>query len=185
MNLSNFYKKDEVILYSTDKGYNHDYIDSYYNQEFSNKRYENIKILEIGLAWGGSAKLWRDWFINGEIYIIENDENLIQNCPANANIFLGDAYSFETIEHFNNIKFDYIIDDGPHTISSQLFCLEYWISKIKDDGKIIIEDIQDIEYSNDFKKLIFEKKMNVNFKIFDFRDNKKQHDDIIFEISKK
>lgn len=178
MNLNDLYYGN-LPKYNTDKGTVHNYINGYYNLEFSDKFNSNINILEIGLAYGGSAKLWKDWFVNGNVYIIENDPNLIQHIDG-VNIILNDAYSENIFEYFKNIEFDYIIDDGPHTFESNVFVIENWINKLKPNGKIIIEDIQRYEWIE-----IFKNKTQYITNIIDLRETaNKRSDDIIFEITK-
>jgi hypothetical protein len=174
-NLSELYS---IKKFNTDKGECHNYIDGYYNQEFSDRQNNNIKILEIGLAYGGSARLWREWFSNAEIHFIENDVNLIQSIKG-VNIFWGDAYSKAVLDCYYDSEFDYIIDDGPHTIESNLFVINHWIKKLKPNGKIIIEDIQKLEWLD-----IFKKSTQYLSRVIDLRETKGRSDDIIFEITK-
>lgn len=173
-----FYKQ-ENRQYLTDKGDTHNYIKGYYGYEFNDIREKPINILEIGLAHCGSAKLWRDWFVNGNIYVIEHDINLITKLDR-INIKLADAYLHDTIDYYQDIEFDYIIDDGPHTLKSQIFSVKNWSNKLKPGGKLIIEDVQDI---NNIEVL----KAYTDFpnRVIDLRETSfKRYDDIIFEITK-
>jgi hypothetical protein len=76
--------------------------------------------------------------------------------------------------------FDYIIDDGPHTLESQIYSVENWIHKVKDGGKLIIEDIASTEA---LQELI--KHTNYPYKIVDLRQSApNRFDDLILEITK-
>lgn len=163
----------------TDKGDTHNYIRGYYNDEFSNLQYAPIKLLEIGLAYCGSAKLWRDWFVNAEISVIEYDAGLIKEIEG-VNITLASAYEQQTLDMYADNHFDYIIDDGPHTLESQIYSVENWIHKVKDGGKLIIEDIASTEA---LQELI--KHTNYPYKIVDLRQSApNRFDDLILEITK-
>jgi hypothetical protein len=95
-----------------------------------------------------------------------------------------DGYSDETLALFENNYFDYIIDDGPHTLQSQKDAIVKWLPKIKSGGKLIIEDIQKIEHILELENVI-DKEIASEWKTFDMRNNKGRYDDIIFEVTKK
>lgn len=184
-NFSDFFFADLALhnsgqrKYITDKGDTHNYIRGYYSDEFSSLQNAPIKLLEIGLAHCGSAKLWRDWFVNGEIHIIEYDPNLIKEVEG-VNITLASAYEQETLDKFADNYFDYIIDDGPHTLESQIYAVEKWIDKVKPGGKLIIEDIASTEALNELIN-----RTTYSYKVIDLRETSyKRFDDLILEITK-
>jgi len=184
MELSQFYKdKGE----RSDKGTIHCYIDEWYSSEFTPIRYENLKILEIGINKGDSLILWRDWFTNSEITGIDNMSEMgddyinIVDKIERVNIIYADAYSPFTSDSFEDNTFDYIIDDGPHSLLSQLLCIKLYYSKLKSGGKIIIEDISDI----DNFKIHFDK-LNIPYTIVDLREKSKhkQKNDVLLIFEK-
>jgi len=179
--LKEFYYTSEN--YSTDKGREHDYINAYYNNEFQNRERE-IRLLEIGIHKGFSTRLFRDWFINGECWAIENNAEGagIFEIP-NVTILWKDGYSDETVSLFEDGYFDYIIDDGPHTLQSQKDAITKWLPKIKSGGKLIIEDIQLIQHTIQLENVI-PKELSLEWKTFDMRNNKGRYDDVIFEVTK-
>lgn len=189
MNLSDLYYS--VARPETDKGVYHDYINAYYNKEFSPEtRDEKINLLEIGVYFGGSIKLWLEWFRNAQITGIENDHNCVlrwyQNSSeldTNVSIVKGDAYSLNTVNKFSDNHFDYIIDDGPHSLDSQIAVVHLWLSKLKVGGKLIIEDIQNIAWTDIIKSQTSTLEYT-NFKVVDMRNNIGRYDDIIIEITK-
>jgi hypothetical protein len=95
-----------------------------------------------------------------------------------------DAYSDSTISLFEDNYFDYIIDDGPHTLESQILCIQKYLPKIKSGGKIIIEDIQKIEWIEALENCI-DKNIAESWRVIDIRESKGKYDDVIFEITKK
>jgi len=146
MTFSEFYEASD---FKSDKGTTHDYINGYYSNEFTSKRNDKLKILEIGVHRGTSMKLLREWFINSEIIGIdpfgdglpEGIADEIRNI-GNITIIQDDGYTQNVLDMFEDNSIDYLIDDGPHTLDSQLFAIEYWFKKVKPGGIMIIEDIK-------------------------------------------
>lgn len=95
----------------------------------------------------------------------------------------GEAYNDETINKFNNKKFDFIIDRGSKRFKDEVFFINNYLRLLKNNGILIIEDIQSIRYvrylyenvPNDLKKYI---------ETYDLREVKGRYDDIIFVINK-
>ena len=166
----------------TDKGGAHDYINSYYEYEFGDKKHKPINFLEIGVCWGGSIEVWLEWFTNINLYGIDIVNQLKLDCK-DAKIIIEDAYSEKTASTFENNFFDYIIEDGLHTVEYQTIAIKLWLSKLKKGGKLIIEDISSLESVSILEKTAKDI-CDVSVKVFDLRENKKRYDDIIFEITK-
>jgi hypothetical protein len=196
MEFKNFYEEGQSsLLWYTDKGTNHSYIEHYYSPEFTSRRAEKLNILEIGIWDGGSIKLWKSWFINSNITGIDdnsgifgNKANINENLIPGATLIWDDAYSNKVANQFEDNYFDYIIDDGPHTFDSHKACIKKWLSKLKQNGKLIIEDIYYIceEYPLIGQQLINLIDINLyEYKFFDLRSYKNRGDDIILEITKK
>jgi hypothetical protein len=188
MNLKEFYENGNQ---KSDKGTTHDYISAYYNNEFTSKRFESISILEIGIHAGLSLKLWKDWFENANIFAIDpcKEVDILEeivdeiNQRKNVKIIKDDAYSESILSIFEDNSLDYIIDDGPHTLDSQIYSLRNWYKKIKSGGKLIIEDIQSLTALNTL--VIEANDLDYEYNVFDLRENKGRYDDIIIEIIKK
>jgi len=125
----------------TDKNTSHSYINTY-EYLFWNKKYNNNNILEIGIGEpkynkqnGGSIKLWNDYFPNSIVYgldildISNVNEEIINKDRINL-ITSTNAYDANFIENTfikNNIKFDILIDDGPHTLESMIFFVKFYL----------------------------------------------------------
>jgi len=129
----------------SDKGNAHTYID-YYEEILKSYRSKVIDLLEIGVKKGGSLKLWHDYFENGNIYGIDvnKSKHLFDGYPR-VKTYRFDATSLNDIEKNINMKFDIIIDDGAHTLVSQIFAINFLLPKLKKDGIFIIEDVKDID----------------------------------------
>lgn len=184
------YNNYNEVEYPSDKNSYHSYIEDVYEEYFSPYRNRKINLLEIGVAFSGSIRLWNDYFKNAQIYGIDNfssgqeykdkSQDLIGGEIPNIKIICDDAYTESTISDLP--KFDIIIDDGPHTLDSQVKCIELYLSKLKSKGIMFIEDIVidfQYEYEGDnlsehpTMKALIEKipDEKYQYKIFDLRKN--------------
>ena len=99
-----------------------------------------------------------------------------------------DAYSPEGLTAFNNIKYDIIIDDGPHTKETMCYFAKHYIHKLNKNGLLIIEDIPTSDFSKPYNLWIPEilsnipKNINVAYKIFDLRPKSGRFDDVMLVI---
>jgi hypothetical protein len=171
----------------TDKRTTHSYIDVY--QTLFEKNKDNVKnVIEIGVERGGSIMLWRDYFKNATVYGI--DTNSIETTRAGGDrikLFMStDGYDTALINNefkTKNIKFDVIIDDGPHTIASMIFLLENYIDLLSDKGILVIEDIPDEWWCVKFTNMV-PPHLKERVKIFNLTHVKGRFDDLLFVIDK-
>jgi len=183
INLSEFYKSTES---ASDKGTTHQYIYSFYSNEFTPKRNDELTIVEIGVNKGDSMILFRDWFVNSKIFGIDNKMEMTTeyvnkvDAIEGISIIYKDAYNGETCNLFEDESIDYLIDDGPHSTESQIKCVQQWFSKIKKGGKLIIEDIQNF----DRDKVKFDE-LNIPYEIIDTRNiGNNRYDDVLLIFKK-
>jgi len=174
----------------SDKDTIHSYIDVYENLLCSKKE-SATHILELGVLDGGSIKLWKDYFKNAIVYGLDiKDSTKGWDGVIDDRIkliFNENAYSRTYVrKHFQNMKFDMLLDDGPHSLESMKQFITLYLPLLKDDGILIIEDVQSIEWI-DHLTLITPDKYKDNIWTFDRRFLKDRYDDIIFciDLSKK
>jgi glycosyltransferase involved in cell wall biosynthesis len=193
LNKFNINGHDEIG--GTDKDSCHSYVEIY-EQLLEPILEKDGSLLEIGIRYGGSIVLWNELLKNCRIFGIdiedllhENIREYVKDYPKKITLEFRDAYCKETIDHIKFIYprgFDVIIDDGPHTEESQLRCIELYLDLLKDDGVLVIEDIQNFESIKVFIENIPESKFfDYEPLVFDLRDKKNRYDDIIFAIKKK
>lgn len=174
----------------TDKNTTHSYLPLYQKLLISKK--ETAKnVLEVGICNGGSIKLWSDFFKNATVYgldimCINNVWNGIRN---NDKIVLHtsiDAYdtTFFNIHFLNkNIKCDFMLDDGPHSLESMKQFIKLYSQIMTDDGILIIEDVQSWSWIDLLKHEVPDH-LKQYVKVYDLRSNKNRYDDIVFTIDK-
>jgi len=128
--------------FRTDKGSRHFYLDIY-DELFKPYKHLSGYLLEIGVEWGGSLSLWDSYF--EKMIIVGCDiARYLEHMPESDRIkyILGDAYTTDTITQISTQypKFNIIIDDGPHSVISQITTVTGY-SPLIDVGLLIIEDV--------------------------------------------
>jgi hypothetical protein len=193
----------ETISSYTDKNDVHSYLDTY-EQLFVSKKNTAKNVLEIGIGNfreknGGSIELWNAYFTNAKIYGLDiipknllfvdyNDEqkNKLYN-NDNVILYTGiDAYNeeFFTNNFLNkNIKFDVVLDDGPHSLDSMIQFIKLYSQVMTDDGILIIEDVQDVNWLNILANAVPDH-LKPFIELYDLRANKNRYDDLLFVINK-
>ena len=131
------------VKYKTDKAIDHNFTPFY--DSFLNSYRETFKnVLEIGVQYGPSIRMWSDYFPNANIYGADI-KLLIEK--ENDRIFLFDKIDqsnrddLEKLINQSTDEFDLIIDDGGHTMEQQQISLGYLFSFVKPGGFYILEDI--------------------------------------------
>ncbi len=180
----------------TDKNTSHSYL-PLYDSLLSPIRQNAKTVLELGIGDfgpknGGSLLLWRKYFPNATIYgldilpITRVLDELIEDDKVILHTEI-DAYDAEFVrKNFldKNITFDFMLDDGPHTLESQKKFITLYAPLLKKEGILMIEDVQDVGWFNELEKITPENlKPFINF--YDLRKNKGRWDDLVFTINKK
>jgi hypothetical protein len=180
----------------TDKNTWHSYLPLY--EELLHSKKESAKnVIEIGIGnWpdrlnGGGTKLWHDYFLNATIWAFDiiEEGRVLHELVNNKRVKLfteTDAYdsTFFTESILNSgIKFDFIIDDGPHTLESMKRCIELYTNVLADDGILIIEDIQDVSWISELEAVV-PGHLRPYMIGYDLRHIKGRYDDMVFVIDK-
>ena len=186
---------DLVDNSKTDKNTWHSYL-PLYESLFSSKKNSATHILEIGIGPfyknnGGSINLWSKYFNNATIFALDIipfdavDISIINN-PKIYLYTASDAYdiNFFTKTFINTqLKFDILLDDGPHTLESMITFIILYSNLLKDDGILVIEDVQDIQWIEIFKT-VTPIHLKQYIEVYDRRNIKGRYDDIVFVINK-
>jgi hypothetical protein len=129
----------------TDKNGPHSYIKHVY-QPLIEIAQSPTTLLEIGSFGGASLVLWKSAFPQCEIIGFELD-SLAELHPVASELIEGEGITLYYLDAyfagFNLVKnqlFDLIIDDGPHTLKSQIRSLQFY-DLLESDGTMVIEDL--------------------------------------------
>ena len=150
-----------------------------------------LNVLEIGIAHGGSIKLWHDYFPNATIYGLDilkyNPDWEKTKIVNNSRIKLfteTNAYDINFIHNnLTSTRYDMILDDGPHTLESMIFSAKYYSNLLTEKGVLIIEDVQSIHWITDIFNAVPDN-LKPYCKTYDLRNNYGRYDDIVFVINK-
>jgi hypothetical protein len=167
----------------TDKDTLHNFINGFYEENFAKYKDKKINLLEIGINAGGSLFLWSRYFDNGNVYGIEINDKVKPYFKGlhNVRYIFSDAYNESTIKHLP--QFDIIIDDGPHSLESQKYCVSNYLDKLNDGGIMIIEDIQNFGHIDILKSCV-PKDSNLKSYPVDLRATRGRYDDLLFIVEK-
>ena len=147
------------LKYQTDKATHHKFTD-YYHSILSEIRYDKLNVLEIGISFGGSLKMWEEYFINSKIYgcdivseldrLKNNSRNIYFDYNRTKTFVINQEKKDDLLLLPNNLNL--IIDDGGHTMLQQQVTLNVMIDKLIENGIYILEDLHTSKpYFNDFQ----------------------------------
>lgn len=119
------------------------YFDAY-DRHFSKYRGKEIHLMEIGVAQGGSLRMWKDYFGDkAKIYGVDLNPNCKQFEEENVQVFIGSQSDRDFLRQLKEQvpKLDILIDDGGHTMIQQIVSFEELFDHVKDDGVYLCEDL--------------------------------------------
>jgi SAM-dependent methyltransferase len=154
--LALFGEPDVYPVFSyTDKGSVHSYLSIY--QDYFQKKVHDVCLLEIGIMTGGSLLLYKEFFQKYKIYGLDiadtwsctKDFQADLKNDVNIELFFGiDSLNALIPKALQKQKFDFIIDDGDHRVSSQIRTFKNYWRLMKPDGVYFIEDIVGVNQIN-------------------------------------
>lgn len=140
----------------------------------------SVSIMEIGVLRGGSVRLWGDLLPGAHIDALDIVDRTEGNLPPGAVLHIGDAYAGKP--QWLCDTYDLIIDDGPHTVESQIACIRLYADALKSDGRLLVEDVQG---DGALSTLVANVPNGYTFVIHDIRKTTGRPDDIILEVYRK
>jgi|LakMenE18May11ns_1017448.scaffolds.fasta_scaffold9939899_3 hypothetical protein len=161
------------LKYPSDKDTAHNYL-PVYQEEFG--QIENIKMLELGVCYGGSLFLWDKFFINSEIHGIDNAKYTDAEIPGI--LHFG---NYEELHcNFEDNYFDYIVNDSMHYAPEQIDAFNIYYSKLKSGGKFFMEDIPNMDNVAEIVKTL----EGHTFKVYNVNKSSRSNDSIILVVYK-
>ena len=132
--------------YNTDANLHKHAYTSIYNLLFSNIRYKDIKLGELGILDNNSMLSWREFFPNAKLYGFEWFDARLDKAK-NDNIDC--TYIKMNVKDVNSIseglsvagKFDILIEDSTHLFEDQIKFINEAYKHLNTGGILIIEDI--------------------------------------------
>ncbi len=136
MTIKELYHSKGYGYYPTDKDRNHNYLTTY-SELLGKFENEPINILEVGCYKNGSLKLFEEYFVNARIlgYDIKTYEGAVE--LNRAQVFIDDFYSSPRELPQLHIA----IDDGDHSVPSQLEFVRKVYPYMASGGILIVEDV--------------------------------------------
>ena len=167
-----------VDNFTSDKDTWHSYI-GVYETLFEPIKSTATRVMEIGVSEGGSINMWSKYFSQAEIHGVDINLSRMLHTFTDPRIKLhsGDAYSTSFVDKFEPGSFDAIIDDGPHTLESMIQFVQLYPKLVKQDGLMIIEDVQSADWIPQILKHL-PKHLYQSTLVFDRRHLKGRYDDI-------
>lgn len=101
-------------------------------------------VLELGVHFGASLRMWREFFPNAMVFGLDSDASaLIEedriHCAACDCGDIADTTRVQGI--LRPLTFDLIIDDASHDPGHQKLTVMAWAQFLKEDGILVVEDI--------------------------------------------
>ena len=115
-----------------------------YESYFRKFRQKNVRMLEIGVQYGGSLKMWMEYFSNAKIFGIDINPDCKNLETKNIDIQIGSQNDKKFLKEYANYveNIDIIIDDGGHTMEQQLNTFRILFPILNDGGIYVVEDIE-------------------------------------------
>lgn len=120
--------------YCTDKGGTHSYL-PIYEAAFAPLRHQPVSLLEAGVRHGSSLVLWNRYFLQAAVVGLDTEPDLKVDIRP-ATLLPWDASKVDCLFRV----YDIIIDDGDHSLESQLRTYANLRRYLKPGGLYFIED---------------------------------------------
>jgi predicted O-methyltransferase YrrM len=135
---------DLALKHHTDKSSaHHDYCRTY-ARYFERLRFLPVRLLELGVYYGASLRMWSDYFQQGTITGVDLDDQMRFIAPtleSRVTLIEGDCTKVEVLKFLRSRgPFDIIIDDASHNSWSQAFTMRTLLEAVAPGGFYVIED---------------------------------------------
>lgn len=163
-----------------DKGTAHSYIDVY-SREIPAA--EGKSLLEVGVWAGHSLKMWSDYLPNSRIVGLDVDLSKLTFDVDGFEVLLCDVTKQAEVKDKVSGMFDYIVDDGSHTLKDQVTAFYNLWGYLAVGGKYFIEDVLSVEVAEALAGEMFAF-TGFPVRVYDLTAVKGRSDDILVQITK-
>jgi hypothetical protein len=127
----------------TDKASSQNNFLVFYAQFLDKIRHQPVRVLDIGVLDGGSARTWRDYFHNGHIIGVDIDPSAGRHISDRLSIHIADQSKEDDLKIITEKlgPFDLVVDDGSHVWEDQILTFKQLMPCISPGGFYIIEDL--------------------------------------------
>ena len=135
------YLDDIGKKFATDKcSVLHNYLDKY---DFILNQFKNssFNLLELGVFFGSSLKMWKEYFPNAKIFGVDINPNCMQYSDDRIEVLIGDLSNVQNLIELKKINPSIIIDDASHLWSHQVKAILTLFSCLPSGGVYIMEDL--------------------------------------------
>lgn len=140
-----------------------------YNMLLAPLKNRPVQFAEIGIAGGGSAVMWSNFFTDGKLCFFDRDENFLENINrmnlTAREIYLGlidvrvDGAIHYALEKVGG-QYDVILDDSSHDFADQVRIVKEAWPLIKPGGYMIVEDVfrstDELKYERELQAVLGE-----------------------------
>lgn len=137
-------KKYDSIKVRNKYPYSHFYAKTIYPRYLEARRNEALKVLEVGIAYGGALQAMRDYLPNSQIigYDLDLEQCRIED-STRITLMQGSQDDRTKLRELVNAfgPFDMVIDDACHLFNPQRVSLEELWPAVKPGGLYFIEDV--------------------------------------------
>ena len=135
------------VEYGTDKNSRcHDYL-RIYDELFGPLRHQPINLLELGVAFGQSIRMWADYFDHPETVIYGIDDGSYAAFrdaqPVNAVLFAADQAEIPV--GWPAPLLDIVVDDASHDPVKTEASFRLWYPRVRPGGVYVVEDISNVD----------------------------------------
>ena len=179
----------------TDKDTFHSYIELY-EQLLAPFVDKAITLVEIGIQYGGSMLLWQDYLPEAVFIFVDNVNSIHPKILEHVDqervaILFEDGSDSRGADHVCSLAesgpsggIDFIIDDGPHTLQSQIDFLQLYLPWLNKGGIALIEDVQDVQWFASLEAEAEKAGSEFTFERVDLRHVKGRYDDLVFVVKR-
>ncbi|MDB5282012.1 MAG: Mycinamicin 2-O-methyltransferase [Bacteroidota bacterium] len=144
-----------ALIQSTDK-WNFHWYTQHYQKHFSDRKYDKLNILEIGIGGydrpedgGDSLRMWNAYFHNATIHgmdIYDKSAHASKRIKIHRGSQVDEAFLENLVKEIGPL--DIIIDDGSHINEHVITTFKLMFKHLKDGGIYAIEDTQTSYWEN-------------------------------------
>ena len=126
----------------TDKGPSQHNYTELYERLFFEWKNAPITIFEIGIAKGGSLKMWQEYFPQARIFAVDIEPKT-EFDNVRVKTFVGDQANRDQLKPAIDAagQVDILIDDGGHSMEQQQVSLGFLFPYVRPGGYYVIEDV--------------------------------------------